>query len=137
MPSQVAGLNWMVESFVRSVSGVRQAVVVTADGLLLTAAGALDRQRADEFAAIASGLASMTVAAATHLQGGEVRHVLVETEGGLLLGMRLPDGSSLAVLADAGSDVGVLGYETGLLVTRIGAVLTSQVRREMRAALVD
>lgn len=133
--TDVASLNWLVESFAVSVPGLRQAVVVSADGLLLAYSGRLDRDQADQLAAIASGLASMTLAAATHLQGGEVHHLLVETEGGLLLVMQVSDGSSLAVLADRGADVGLLGYEMALLVTRMGDALTPQLRTEMRAAL--
>lgn len=135
MSSDVASLSWLVESFASSVPGLRQAVVVSADGLLLAYSGGLGREQADQLAAIASGLASMTVAAATHLQGGEVHHLLVETEGGLLLVMQVSDGSSLAVLAERGADVGLLGYEMALLVTRMGDALTPQLRSEMRAAL--
>jgi hypothetical protein len=133
--TDVASLNWLVESFATSVPGLRQAVVVSADGLLLAFSGGMDRGQADQLAAIASGLASMTVAAATHLQGGDVHHLLVETEGGLLLVMQISDGSSLAVLADRGADVGLLGYEMALLVTRMGDALTPSLRSEMRAAL--
>ncbi len=135
MTSEVTGLTWLVERFARSVPGLSQAVVVSADGLLLASAGGLDRDHAEQLAAIASGLASMTIAAATHLQGGDVRHLLVETQGGLLLVMQVSDGSSLAVLADRGADVGLLGYEMALLVTRIGAALTPRLRSQMRAAL--
>ncbi|HEX7353639.1 MAG TPA: roadblock/LC7 domain-containing protein [Mycobacteriales bacterium] len=135
MSTDVASLNWLVESFATSVPGLRQAVVVSADGLLLAYSGGMDRDQADQLAAIASGLASMTVAAATHLQGGDVHHLLVETEGGLLLVMQISDGSSLAVLADRGADVGLLGYEMALLVTRMGDALTPALRSEMRAAL--
>ena len=133
--SDVASLNWLVESFAAAVPGLRQAVVVSADGLLLAFDGNLDREQADQLAAIASGLASMTLAASTHLAGGNVHHLLVETEGGLLLVMQVSDGSSLAVLADRGADVGLLGYEMALLVTRMGDALTPQLRSEMRAAL--
>jgi predicted regulator of Ras-like GTPase activity (Roadblock/LC7/MglB family) len=135
MSADVASLNWLVESFARSVPGLSHAVVVSADGLLLASSGGLDRDQAEQLAAIASGLASMTLAAAQHLQGGEVHHLLVETEGGLLLVMQVSDGSSLAVLADRGADVGLLGYEMALLVTRMGDALTPQLRSEMRAAL--
>ncbi len=135
MSTDVEGLSWLVESFARSVPGLSQAVVVSADGLLLASSGGLDRDNAEQLAAIASGLASMTLAAAQHLQGGDVHHLLVETEGGLLLVMQVSDGSSLAVLADRGADVGLLGYEMALLVTRMGDALTPQLRSEMRAAL--
>jgi len=133
--TEIESLNWLVENFARSVPGLRQAVVVSADGLLLATSGGLDRAYADQLAAIASGLTSMTLAAATHLSGGEVHHLLVETEGGLLLVMQVSDGSSLAVLAEGNADVGLLGYEMALLVTRMGDALTPALRVQMHAAL--
>jgi len=119
--TEIESLNWLVENFARSVPGLRQAVVVSADGLLLATSGGLDRAYADQLAAIASG--------------GEVHHLLVETEGGLLLVMQVSDGSSLAVLAEGNADVGLLGYEMALLVTRMGDALTPALRVQMHAAL--
>ena len=45
-------------------------------------------------------------------------------EGGLLLVMAISNGSSLAVLAASGCDMGLVAYEMTLLVERVGRVLT-------------
>jgi hypothetical protein len=47
----------------------------------------------------------------------------------------ISDGSVLAVVADAASDVGLVGYEMTLLVTRAETTMTPQLVGEMRARL--
>ena len=54
---------------------------------------------------------------------------------GLLFVTSIRDGSCLTVLAAASSDVGVVGYEMAVLVTRVGDVLTPRLRAELQAAL--
>jgi hypothetical protein len=49
--------------------------------------------------------------------------------------MSISDGSVLAVMADATCDVGLVGYEMALLVSRTEATLTPQLVSEMRARL--
>jgi predicted regulator of Ras-like GTPase activity (Roadblock/LC7/MglB family) len=49
--------------------------------------------------------------------------------------MTISDGSCLAVLAATACDVGVVGYQMALLVTRVGEVLTPTLRAELQAAL--
>lgn len=60
-PSQ---FGWLVNDFAERVTGVAHAVVVSADGLLLTASSRLPVDRADQLAAVASGLISLTSGAA-------------------------------------------------------------------------
>jgi uncharacterized protein len=57
---EAQNLNWLVSNFARSVPGVAHAIVVSADGLLMAVSERLDRARADQLAAVASGLASLT-----------------------------------------------------------------------------
>jgi predicted regulator of Ras-like GTPase activity (Roadblock/LC7/MglB family) len=47
---------------------------------------------------------------------------------GLLVIMAISDGSSLAVLAAADCDMGLVAYEMALLVERVGSALTPEVR---------
>src|SRR6266536_2877407 len=57
---EAQNVNWLVSSFVRRVPGIAHAIVVTSDGLLMAVSERLDRARADQLAAVASGLASLT-----------------------------------------------------------------------------
>jgi len=128
-------LNWLVSNFARSVPGAAHAIVLSADGLLMAVSERLDRARADQLAAVASGLASLTQGAARIFSGGQVTQTIVEMERGFLFVMVVSDGSCLAVLAAPSCDVGLIGYEMALLVARTGEVLTPELRAELQAAL--
>ena len=65
-----SNLNWLVSNFARSTPGVAHAIVVSADGLLMAVSERLDRARADQLAAVASGLASLTQGAARCVRRG-------------------------------------------------------------------
>jgi hypothetical protein len=49
--------------------------------------------------------------------------------------MSISDGSVLSVMADATCDVGLIGYEMALLVSRTESTLTPQLITEMRSRL--
>jgi uncharacterized protein len=117
------------------VPGVAHAIVVSADGLLLAASHGLPRDRADQLAAVASGLSSLTLGAARVFEAGGVNQTVIEMEKGFLFVMVISDGSCLAVLAAKDCDVGLVGYEMALLVSRVGDVLTPALRAELQATL--
>src|SRR6266516_6320203 len=91
--------GWLVNDFAERVPGVAHAVVVSADGLLLTASNRLPLDRADQLAAVASGLVSLTQGAARCFEAGAVNETVVEMERGYLFLMSISDGSCLSVLA--------------------------------------
>ncbi|HEV7451822.1 MAG TPA: roadblock/LC7 domain-containing protein, partial [Pseudonocardiaceae bacterium] len=91
--------GWLVNDFVNRVSGVAHALVVSAEGMPLAASAYLPRDRADQLAAVASGLVSLTQGAARCFDAGQVVQTVVEMERGIVLLMSISDGSSLAVLA--------------------------------------
>lgn len=124
--------GWMVSNFAERVSGVAHAVVVSSDGLLLTSSQALPRDRADQLAAVTSGLISLTKGASSCFDGGEVIQTAVEMQRGSMLLMSISDGSCLAVLAAPDCDLGLVGYEMALLVDRAGEVLTPVMRSRLR-----
>ena len=128
-------LNWLVGNFADRVPGIAHAVGVSADGLLLAVSEGLPRDRADQLAAIASGLVSLTHGAARCFEGGNVSQTVVEMDTGFLLVMSISDGSSLAVLASRACDIGQVGYEMALLVERVGQVLTPALRSELHTSL--
>ena len=135
LSTEAANFSWLLGNFVKSVPGVQHTLVVSADGLLMAMSDELDRTRGDQLAAIVSGLSSLTRGAARQLAGGTVRQSIVEMDELFLFTTSISDGSVLAVVADATSDVGLVGYEMTLLVTRAEAVMTPQLVSEMRARL--
>ena len=134
--SQAAqNLNWLITNFVDRVPGVAHTVVVSSDGLLLAVSNGFPRDRADQLAAVASGLSSLTQGAARIFEGGAVTQTVVEMVRGFLFVMAISDGSVLAVLASSVCDMGLIGYEMALLVERAGDVLTPALRAELQNAL--
>jgi len=126
--SPEGSLDWLVSTFARDVPGVSHAVLVSVDGLTVAASQHLPRDRADQLAAVASGLASLASGAAQLFEGGRVLQSVVEMENGYLLLMRVGDGSHLATLAGSSCDIGQIGYEMAILVERVGAVVQSMRR---------
>jgi predicted regulator of Ras-like GTPase activity (Roadblock/LC7/MglB family) len=135
LSAEARDLNWLISNFAKSTPGVAHAMVVSADGLPIAVSDRLDRAKADQLAAIASGLASLAQGAANYFDGGLVKQTVVEMQRGLLFVMSISDGSCLAVLAAASCEVGVVGYQMAVLVTRVGDVLTPSLRAELQAAL--
>ncbi|MBS2537742.1 roadblock/LC7 domain-containing protein [Catenulispora sp. NF23] len=135
MTQAARNLNWLITNFVDRVPGVAHTVVVSSDGLLLAVSDGFPRDRADQLAAVASGLSSLTQGAARIFEGGAVTQTVVEMVRGFLFVMAISDGSALAVLASSDCDMGLIGYEMALLVERAGDVLTPALRAELQSSL--
>jgi uncharacterized protein len=130
----VADLNWLVTSFAERVPDVAHAVVVSSDGLALAVSEGFPQERADQLAAITSGLTSLTHGASRLFEAGGVVQTVVEMQAGLLVIMAISNGASLAVLAASACDLGLVAYEMTLLVERAGRVLTPAARTVNHAA---
>ena len=132
LTSSAQDLNWLITNFVERVPAVAHAIVVSADGLPLAFSAGFPEDRADQLAAVTSGLTSLTQGAARVFEAGSVLQTVVEMEGGLLLVMAISNGSSLAVLAASDCDMGLVAYEMTLLVERVGRALTPGPRGGLR-----
>ena len=125
-------LNWLLNNFVDRIAGTSSAVVVTTDGLVLALSDRIARDTADQLAAITSGLSSLTAGAARCFHAEPVNQLIVELAGGFLFVTSISDSSALAVMSDPDCDIGLIGYEMSLLVSRIGQVLTPALRAELQ-----
>jgi predicted regulator of Ras-like GTPase activity (Roadblock/LC7/MglB family) len=135
LSTEARNLNWLVANFAKATPGVAHAIVVSADGLPVAVSERLDRPRADQLAAITSGLAGLTQGASRCFEGGLVKQAVVEMDRGYLFVMSIGDGSCLAVLAASSCDVGVVAYQMTVLVARAGDVLTPSLQAELQSAL--
>lgn len=126
--------GWLTNEFVRHVPGIAHVVVVSADGLLLTASDDLPRERAEQLSAVSSGLASLTQGAARCFDAGGVTQTVVEMDAGYLFLMSISNGSHLAVLASQNCDIGLVVYEMTLLVDRVGEQMTPDLRAQLQGA---
>jgi len=121
-------LDWLVNDFVRRIDGVTHALVVSADGLKLAVSERVDEATADQLAAVASGLVSLTRGAARCFAAEPVVQTIVEMGGGYLFVTAVSEGSTLAVFADVACDIGMIGYEMTRLVGRVGQLLVPGTR---------
>jgi uncharacterized protein len=132
--SGMEDLNWLITAFTERVPSVANAAVVSCDGLPLAFSSGLAPDRVDQLAAVTSGIASLVEGAARLFEGGPVAQTLVAMDRGMLLVMSVSDGSSLAVLAAADCDLGLVAYEMALLAERTGRALTPEARKPSPAA---
>ncbi len=130
-PSQ---FGWLVNDFAERVTGVAHAVVVSADGLLLTSSARLPVDRADQLAAVASGPISLAQGASRCFDAGGVKETVVEMDRGIMLLMAISDGSCLAILAAPTCDIGQVAYEMTLMVDRVGQLLTPELRAALQGS---
>ena len=121
-------LDWVMSRFVDDVPDAAHAILVSADGLLMASSTSIPGERAEQVAAVSSGLASLAVGAARLFEGGTVMQTIVEMEMGFLMLMSVGDGSNLTVLTTEEADIGQVGYEMALLVDRVGRTVEAQAR---------
>ena len=121
-------LDWVMSRFVDDVPDAAHAILVSADGLLMASSTSIPGERAEQVAAVSSGLASLAVGAARLFEGGSVMQTIVEMEMGFLMLMSVGDGSNITVLTTEEADIGQVGYEMALLVDRVGRTVEAQAR---------
>lgn len=121
-------LSWLLDNLVARVEHVRQALVLSRDGLVVAASENMSREDSDHLSALAAGVQSLARGAGRHFAGGEVRQTIIEMEAAFLFVMAAGEGTCLALLADADANVGVMAYEMAMLVRRMGKHLTASPR---------
>ncbi|MCC3775723.1 roadblock/LC7 domain-containing protein [Streptomyces sp. UNOB3_S3] len=121
-------LNWLLDDLVERVGSVGKALVLSSDGLAKGTSKGLSREDGEHLAAVASGFHSLAKGVGRHFAAGEVRQTMVELDRAFLFVTAAGDGSCLAVIADADSDIGQVAYEMTLLVKRVGAHLATAPR---------
>ncbi len=128
--------NWLLDNFVRGTAGVTDAVAVSSDGILIARSSDMPRDRSEHVAALVSGLVSLGHGASRSFGFGPLQQVLVMLAGGTLFVSSMAAGGCLGVVATSASDIGMVGYQSGLLVERSGALLTPALIDELRQAVL-
>ena len=128
-------LGFVLNRFVADVDGVWYAQTVSADGMHLAASDGVDAARHDTFAAIASGLASLTDSSVNLFGLGAMHRQIIEASGGWVLLSRISVTASLGVVADRNADLGLIGYEMTRLVKQLGDVLSPAVVDSLKRTL--
>jgi predicted regulator of Ras-like GTPase activity (Roadblock/LC7/MglB family) len=125
---QSANLNWLLDDMVERVPSALQAVLLSADGLLMATSAGLKRDDAEHLSAMAAGFQSLAKGASRHFGAGPVRQTVVEMEAAFLFVTAAGLGACLAVLAHSDADLGLIAYEMAMLVTRVGEFMNAPDR---------
>jgi predicted regulator of Ras-like GTPase activity (Roadblock/LC7/MglB family) len=120
----------LLDSLVDGTAGALRAVVLSSDGLLLARSNTMSIPDAEHLSAVASAFQSLSRGTGRHFGGGDVRQTIVEMQHAYLLVTSAGAGACVALLASEDADLGMLAYETNLMVTRVGAYLSAAPRTE-------
>ena len=133
--SNDGGLGFILQAFADDTDGVVFAQTVSSDGMHLASSDGFDQTAFDSFAAIASGLASLTDAAVENFGVGTVTRQIIEATNGWILVARISETAAIGVVASAAADLGLVGYEMTLLAQRLGEVLSPELIDRLKNAL--
>lgn len=123
-------LSWLIEGLLERTPGARHALVLSRDGLKLCRTQELTEDQADQLAAIAAGIQSLSHGASVEFGDGSggVRSAMTEFYGGVLFIVEAGEGAHLAMVTTEDADSGLVGHNMSELVEQIGAHLTAQPR---------
>jgi predicted regulator of Ras-like GTPase activity (Roadblock/LC7/MglB family) len=121
-------LGWLLDNLVSQVANVREALILSRDGLVVAKSSSMSREQGDRLSALAAGVQSLARGAGQQVGGGEVRQIVIEMDSAFMFVMAAGQGTCLAVLASAEANVGVMAYEMAMLVRRMGMHLTAAPR---------
>jgi len=121
-------LGWLLDNLVSRVANVREALILSRDGLVVAKSSNMSREQGDRLSALAAGVQSLARGAGQQVGGGDVRQIVIEMDSAFMFVMAAGQGTCLAVLASAEANVGVMAYEMAMLVRRMGMHLTAAPR---------
>jgi predicted regulator of Ras-like GTPase activity (Roadblock/LC7/MglB family) len=122
-------LGWLLDNLVSQVANVRQALVLSRDGLVVAESRNIGREEGDRLSALAAGMQSLARGAGQQVGGGEVRQTIIEMESAFMFVTTAGQGTCLAVIASGDVNLSVMAYEMAMLVRRMGTYLTAAPRR--------
>jgi len=118
-PSQ---LGWLLEQLLARTPQSRHALLLSSDGLKMCHTPELTVDKADQLAAIAAGIQSLSHGASAEFGDGKggVRQSMTEFHGGILFIVQAGQGTHLAVVAAEEADAGLVGHNMAELVEQLG-----------------
>jgi predicted regulator of Ras-like GTPase activity (Roadblock/LC7/MglB family) len=133
-PATLSQLDFLLSGLVVQVTGVRYAIVVSEDGLVVSKSASFPRPEAERLAATVSGLMSLGRGVCFDFDGGKVLQSMIEMRNGFLILTSAGAGAHLAVLTDAQADLGIVAFEMNLLVKKVGEHLSAAPRTQPAAS---
>jgi hypothetical protein len=137
MTDAATNLNWLLERLCATVPAIKQAVVVSSDGLAMAKSQDVNRETAERLAAVSSGMIGLAYGSAGRFGAGAVSNIIVEMQQGWLFVTGIRHGSLLCCLTSKEIDLGAVAFEMSIFVQRVGDSLTPDIREELKARLVE
>jgi uncharacterized protein len=125
--------NWLLNGFVTNAGGVTDALTGSSDGLLMAHSDTLDRDGAQQAAAIISGLVSLGEGAQRCLGFDDLEQIIVVTDNGYLYLTAMGDAGCLGALTESVFDMDNIGYQMGTFVQRAKGMLTPALVNDLKA----
>lgn len=119
LPTHRVDPRRLVDEFATRMPGVAHVILVSPEGLRVAQSHRLPIERADQLAAAASGMLSLTRGAARCFQAGAIRETVVSMDQGVMITMPIEDGSSLVALAAPNCDLGHIAFELSRFADRL------------------
>ncbi|MFI6866871.1 roadblock/LC7 domain-containing protein [Nocardia sp. NPDC050406] len=126
-----AQLGWLLEQLLARTPRARHALLLSSDGLKICHTPELSIDKADQLAAIAAGIQSLSHGASVEFGDGRsgVRQSMTEFYGGILFIVEAGMGAHIAVVAAEDADAGLVGHNMTELVEQLGEHLSAPPRR--------
>ncbi|MGH3379447.1 MAG: roadblock/LC7 domain-containing protein [Actinoallomurus sp.] len=113
--------------------GVRNALLVSADGLLIHRTGEMDQAKAESLAAVTSSLLGAARGTGEVIGEGPCEQMMARYASSTLIFTAVTDLAGLLVLVDRGTRLDVIAAAITRLVESTGRVLAPQVREDIAA----
>lgn len=123
-------LRWLLDDLVERLVGLRQVAVMSTDGLLIARSSGISAEDAEHLSAVACAFHSLARGTAGRFAGGAVHQTVVEMAELYLCVSAAGPNACLAVVTDVQADLGSVAYEVGILVTRVGRLLSTGAREQ-------
>lgn len=134
--STARGLDWLLNDLLARLPGAENAVVLSADGLVIARSKDVSREDGEHLAAMASALGSLARGVGDQFGKGHVQQTVVELEFGYLVVTEAGTGACLALLASDRADLGLVAYEMNVIVSKVGDTLSATPRAVARDSLI-
>lgn len=126
-------LTWVADRFVEDTAGVRAAVVLSADGLVLAKGGKISDTQAGRTAAVASGVFALAAGFARQVDLDAYEQSILRFAAGHLVITSMAKGAALAVVTEPDARLGVVASEMAGFAHRVGENFDLTPRKPMRA----
>ncbi|WP_109526447.1 roadblock/LC7 domain-containing protein [Nocardia aurea] len=130
------GLDWLLNDLLGRLAGAENAVVLSADGLVIARSRSMSREDGEHLAAMASALGSLARGVGDQFGKGRVQQTVVELEFGYLVVTEAGTGACLALLASDRADLGLVAYEMNVIVSKVGDALSATPRAAVSDSLI-